>query len=535
MGMKKYRPVVLIILDGWGLSPSWGGNAITINNPKNIDWLWRNFPHKILQALGAIEYGNVVGESRLGHLMIGAGRPVASFHTQINRQIKNAKFYKNPALVGAFEHAKKNNSAVHLMGLISDGGVHADISHLVALLEMAHRQNFERVYIDAITDGVDSGPTESLKFIGHIYNKIRALSLGQFSSVGGRAFAMDRDEHWDKIRKYYDCVSAGKGVLYDKIEQAISANYRQDRADEFIAPSPIRGQNKKIHPITKNDAVIFFNFREDRAKQLSEVFLAPGFRKFLWHPQRIANLYFCTFIGYEKNLRAKIAFESDKYPNNLSQYLSQLHLRQLKIAESEKLSHVTTFFNGGEEGKLPGEERKIISSPNVSSYVQKPEMSAEEISQTALKAIKSKKYDFILINFANVDMLAHTGDILAVGKAVQILDDLVAKITKENLKTGGATIISADHGNAEQMISINQKVLGERESVHTLNPVPFILVTPEDRKNLIKSSITFSPNALEKIIEAKETLASIAPTILELMGAPKPKEMINHSLIGRLE
>jgi len=467
--------------------------------------------------------------------MMGAGRPVKSFYTQINQSIQTGKFFKNKILVEAFEWAKKNHSNVHLMGLISDGGVHSNINHLLSLLDLAHRQNFDQVYIDAITDGTDSGATQSLQFVQKIQEKIKLLKIGQFSTVAGRSIAMDRDEHWEKIKKYYECLTEGKGEIFDKIEQAISANYRRNLTDEYIEPALIKGQDGKIHPIKNGDAVIFFNFREDRAQQISAVFLDPNFHQFLWRPKKLNDLYFSTFINYDKNLPAKVVFESTLYPNNLSQYLSSLNCKQLKIAESEKLSHVTTFFNGGEDVTFPGEERKIISSPNVSSYAQKPAMSAKPVAKTAIEAIESKKYDFICLNFANVDMLAHTGDILAVGMAVQILDQLVGQIVKINNKFGGATIITADHGNAEQMVSINQEVLGERESVHTLNPVPFILVTPDNEKDLIKTSLTFHSNALEKIIDAKENLGAVAPTILELMGLPKPKEMTNRSLMRNLE
>lgn len=533
--MQKYKPVVLIVLDGWGLSPSWGGNALVMNNPKNIDKLWRNYPHKIIQALGAIEYGNIVGESRLGHLMMGAGRQVISPHSQINSEIKSKKFFKNETLIGAFNWAKKNNSSVHLMGMISDGGVHSDIDHLLSLLDLAHRQDFDRVYIDAITDGTDSGPTQALHFIEKIQNKIFDLKLGEFSSVAGRTYAMDRNEHWDKIKKYYQCLTEGNGETFSEVEEAVSASYRQNMTDEFIAPALIKDKAGKINPINDGDAVIFFNFREDRAKQLAKVFSDIKFKMFLWKPKTINDLYFATFTDYEKNIPSKVAFPTITYINNLSQVLALANFKQLKLAESEKIAHVTTFFNGGQDETYPGEERKIIASPNVSSYDQKPEMSAKQLTSAVLDAIKSKKYDFILLNFANVDMVAHTGNIIAVGEAVQVLDELVGRIVERNHKYGGATIITADHGNAEQMVNINAEMLGERDSVHTLNPVPFILVTPENKNDLIKSSLSYSPNALSKIISAEDSLADIAPTILELLGLPKPNEMTGHSLISRLE
>ncbi|OGD57307.1 phosphoglycerate mutase (2,3-diphosphoglycerate-independent) [Candidatus Berkelbacteria bacterium RBG_13_40_8] len=532
--MKRFKPIVLIILDGWGLSPSWGGNALMMNNPKNISALWRNYPHTILQALGAIEYGNVVGESRLGHLMIGAGRPVSGNHSRITAQIKNRKFFKNQILIEAFNWAKKHNSNIHLVGTISNGGVHADIDHLLALLDLAEIQDFKRVYIDAITDGTDSGPTDSLKFIEKIQNKINTLKFGEFASVIGRNLAMDRDEHWDKIKRYFDLLVFAKGEKFSTISEAISANYRKGKNDEFIAPSLIRLKNGKFSVIKENDAVIFFNFREDRARELTRVFTDPKFHIFLWQPEVPKNLYFATFTSYQKNLPSKVCFPDTHYADTLSEVLAKTNFKQLKVAESEKAAHVTYFFNGGIEEPFFGEERKIISSPNVTSYDKKPEMSAREITNAVVRAIKSDKYDFILVNFANIDMIAHTGNILAVGEAVKVIDEEIQKIVNGNLKNKGVTIITADHGNAEQMVSINQKIFNERETLHTLNPVPFILITPDNKKNLLRTALSYELNALSEIMSARDTLADVAPTILELMGLPKPKEMTGHSLITRL-
>lgn len=537
--MKKNTPVVLTILDGWGLSPAWGGNALVMNNPKNIDDLWRNYPHKILQALGAVEYGNVVGESRLGHLMIGAGRPVKSPHGRINAEIINRTFFKNKVLIDAFNWAKKNNSNIHFLGMISDGGVHSDVTHLIALLEMAHRQDFDRIYIDAITDGIDTGATQALEFIEKINTKINDINIGQFSSICGRDIAMDRSENWDKIKKYYLCLTEGKAPVFDKIENVVSSSYREDQSDSFIEPAMVKDNKGEIHPIKDNDAVIFFNFREDRSRQLTKVFLEPSFKNFRFRPQKFKNLYFATFTNYQKSLPAKVAFIDDLYANNLSEVLSKSNCKQLKIAESEKMAHVTYFLNGGQEKSYSGEDRKIIDSPKVRSYDLTPEMSSRQITKTAIAAIKSKKYDLIVINYANVDMIAHTGNILAVGQAVQSLDLQVGQLVEATSAVDGVLIITADHGNAEQMVSVGQlssKINNsERETVHTLNPVPFILVKKDLKKDLIRTSLSYGPNALSKIIEAKDSLADIAPTILEILALPKPQEMTGHSLLNRLE
>jgi len=528
----KHRPIVLIVLDGWGLSPSWGGNALSMNNPKNIDKLWRNYPHTILQALSVIQKDSCSGDSRLGHTMLGAGRKVQSIYEQINDQISSRQFFKNDNLLGAFEWAKNHNSNVHLLGLLSDGGVHAHFKHLSALLNLAHQVNFKKIFIDVVTDGIDTGPTDALRLIEPIENKIKELKIGNFNSITGRNFAMDRDGRWDKISKYFNTIVGGNGEKFSSIREAIVHSYKQGVSDEFIVPALIE-KNGETTPIKDNDAIIFFNFREDRARELTQAFIEPNFKTFLWKPKQPKNLYFSTFINYQKDLPAKVIFSETHYEKTLPAILADADLRQLRVAESEKSAHVTYFFNGGQESPFPGEGRKIVPSPKVDNYDKIPEMSAAAVAKTVIKAVKGKKYDFILTNFANADSVAHTGNILAVGEAVKIVDKHVAEIVKTN--HGGATIITADHGNAEQMINLNQNYHGDRETLHTLNPVPFILILPDNQKSEAKSSIGHSANALAKILEAHDTLADVAPTILELMGLPKPKEMDGHSLLNRLE
>ncbi|MEI6040251.1 MAG: 2,3-bisphosphoglycerate-independent phosphoglycerate mutase [Candidatus Berkelbacteria bacterium] len=530
----KFKPIVLIILDGWGLSPSWGGNALTMNNPKNMENLWKNYPHTVLQALSTIASGEVVGDSRLGHTLIGAGRAIQSNYAIISESINQRSFFRNDTLLGAINWAKKNNSNLHLMGLVSDGGVHAHIDHLIGLLRLAHEQNFDRVFIDMITDGTDSAPTDSLRYIEKINNKILELGIGKFSSIGGRYYAMDRDEHWDRINIYYKAITEPSNTnCYNSITEAVTSNYKQGLNDEFIKPGLIVNSGK-IYPIKSNDSVVFFNFREDRARELTQTFTGQTKQMFN-KPKLIEDLYFATFINYQKNLPVKIVFPDMDYRNTLSEVVSKAYFRQLKIAESQKYAHVTYFFNGGYEESFVGEERKIITSANVQSFDQKPEMSAKEITDTAIRAIKSEKYELIVLNFANVDMVAHTGNIMATGQAVQIIDKLVQEIVDTNLKTKGATIITADHGNAEQMVQLKNSLNNDKETLHTLNPVPFILVTPENHKNLMQSAVSHQTNSLSKILNAQDTLADVAPTILELMQIPKPKEMTGHSLLKKLE
>lgn len=527
--------VVLIVLDGWGLSPSWGGNALTMNNPKNIDGYWRNYPHTILKALSVVSNGSPVCDSRLGHMLMGTGRKVKSNLERINEEIKSRRFFRNKTLVGAIEWAKKNNSNIHLIGMISDGGVHSHVDHLLSLLDLAKQKNFDRVFIDAITDGTDTGPTDALKYIDQIENKMAHLKIGSFSSIAGRNLAMDRDEHWEKTKRYFNLLAEGRGQTYESASAAVSANYRQGLNDEFIEPGLILQKNGKTVKIQNNDAVILFNFREDRSRQLAKVLIDPRFHKFLWSPKRLVDLYFATFIDYEKNIPAKIVFPDINYPQNLSEILSDLSFRQLKIAESEKYAHVTYFFNGSNEDPYPYEERKIISSPATDSYDKIPAMNSARVANETVRAINSKRYRFILVNFANVDIVAHSGNILAVGQAVQALDAQIKKIIDANLKIGGSTIITADHGNAEQMISLKKNSNGERKTYHTLNPVPFILIKKNNRKNLLQSAIVHDSSSLSKILTAKNDLTDVAPTILEILKIPKPKEMTGHSLLNQLE
>jgi len=533
--MLKFRPIVLIILDGWGLSPSWGGNALVMNNPKNMDSYWRNYPHLVLQALGAIPNEKVVGESRLGHMLIGTGRIVEPNLSRINKEINNRNFFSNQVLNGAIDWAKKNNSNLHLMGLLSNGGVHADIDHIFALLNLAKEKNFERVYLDIFTDGTDMPPTSALGLVNQIKQEMTRIGLGCISSISGRHWAMDRNNHWDRTAKAYQNMVEAKGEKFNSAEEAISENYRKGTNDEFINPALIKQKDGGYVTIKDNDAVIYFNFREDRARSLTRAFIEPNFKTLFWRPKKIKDLYFAGFVNYQNNLPIKVVFENQRYNNCLSEVLANYSIKQLKLAESEKEAHVTYFFNGGAEEPFANEDVKIIPSISVESYDESPEMSAKKLASNVLKAIESEKYDFITVNFANIDMIAHTGNIIAVGKAIDLIDKIVEKIVNTSLKHHGATIITADHGNAEQMIKVNEAMPDSEETKHTLNPVPFIYINPENKKNLIKSSVAPNYNSLSNIIQAKNTLADVAPTILEIMQIPKPQEMTGRSVLSILE
>lgn len=520
-------------MDGWGISPSWGGNAIAVNSPQNMNRLWRDYPHKVLQAFTMVagKYG-VVGDSRLGHSTIAAGRRLPQELEVISEAINNNSFYRNKVLIAAIDHCKKYNSNLHLLGLLSMGGVHSYLSHLQALLEFCLRQNFDRVYIDAITDGIDSGQYDGLSFVEKINQKITETGLGKFSSLIGRVYAMDRVDDFNKTLKAFELLTEGKGKRATSITQAIAEAYRDDLNDFTISPTTITN-NYKITPIKDNDAVIFFNFRADRSQQLSKMLLNDGARRMFWKPKVIKNLYFVTFIDYGGNLPAHVAFPKKNVPQTLGEVLAIRQEKQLRVAESEKEAHVTSFFNCGKDEPFIGEQRRIIPSRKTDDAAKDPEMQATKITQVVNSAIKSRAYDFILVNLANVDMISHTGNMMAAGRAIQSVDKAVGILTSENLKAGGATIITADHGNIEEMVKINPRQ--DPENKHTLNPVPFILVTPDNKKNLLKSAISSSYFSLSKIVTAKETLADIAPTIMELMEVPKPEEMTGHSLLNRLE
>ncbi len=530
--LRAYKPVVLIILDGWGLSPAWGGNAIILKKPENINRYWREYPHKVLDAFNMLAGDTrVVGDSRLGHSTIAAGRRVKQDIEIISKAISDRTFYKNKVLKSAFEHAKEHNSNVHLIGLLSKGGVHAEISHLVALIEMAYRENFKRLYLDLFSDGVDSGSYDALGFIELIEKKIKQTGIGKISSISGRLYAMDRNRDYSKQLKVYQAIVEGKSNANLSPRQALASSYREGYNDFNLPPALIQNEEGKTI-ISDNDAVIFFNFRPERMTQLVEFFLNPNFRIRFWRPKIPQNLFIVSMTDYWSNFKMPVAFGKVKVSESLAEVLDKYQKRQLHLAEKEKEAHVTTFFNCQEEA-FQFEERKIVSSLNVSDWTKHPEMSATKITNETIAALKRNRYDFILINFANVDILAHTGNISATAKAVNLLDREVDKIVKQALSSGGAVIITADHGNAEEIVKMSPNQISEPK--HTNNPVPFILITPDNKRNLLQGALTVSSNTLAKILTTKEDLTDIAPTILEIMGLPKPEAMTGHSLLNILE
>jgi len=515
------QKVTLIILDGWGLAPAWGGNAIEMAETPNMDNLWRKYPHTQLkaaeEAVGLPRHEN--GNSEVGHLNIGSGQIVYQNLPGITAMINDGSFDKNEILLKGFEYVKQNQSNLHLVGLVSDGGIHSYNGHLYALLSLAKKEKISNIYIHMITDGRDTDPMKALSYLSELEDKTKQIGLGRVESVMGRYYAMDRDHHWDRTQKAYDVLVQGMGPMTTSAEKAISENYRQNKTDEFILPTIVSSPEAPFVPITNNDMVVFFNFRAERTRQLTESFVHDHF-SFFNRRKRPQNLYFASFAyldEYAGGDRVKTVFHRKDITSPLAKVISEAGLRQLHIAETEKYAHVTFFFNGSQEKPFPGEDRILVHSPNVATYDLKPEMSADEITQKLIKKID--KYDFIVCNFANADMVGHTGSIKATIRACEKIDELIGKIVDETIKQKVVTIITADHGNAEQMLNPNT---GESFTEHTTNPVPFILVAND-------------PNLERPLRESGSQhgliLSDIAPTIIDILGLKKPKEMSGQSLL----
>jgi 2,3-bisphosphoglycerate-independent phosphoglycerate mutase len=538
--------VVLIIMDGFGLAPPGPGNAIYLANPQNFNSFIHNFPNTILKASGeavGLPRGEV-GNTEVGHLNIGAGKIVFQDLPRINMAIADGSFYKNDILLGAVNHLKKTNGKLHLLGLISEGSVHSHLEHLLALLYFAKENNLKEVYIHAITDGRDSFPKSALNLIKELQNRLATLGVGKFASVMGRYYAMDRDRRWERTEKAYRCITSGSNLKADDILHAIEDSYKKGVTDEFIEPTNIL-VNDRIVLVEDGDAVIFFNYRIDRPRQLTKAFVLenfeqeanktlsfdpyevkyyrshqvqpPAFNPPFKRERKINNLYFVTMTEYEKNLPAKVAFPPIIVPVPLGKVLAENNVMQLRMAESEKERFVTYYFNGLREQPFYFEDRLIIPSPKVPTYDLKPEMAAYELTDLLIKKIRENKYRFIVLNFANPDMVGHTGSIQATIAAIKAVDDCLSRIVHEIYDYNLALLVTADHGNAEQ--KINPKT-GEISTEHTDNPVPFLFIHRDFEGRFQK---------LEPGI-----LADIAPTVLFLLGIEKPGEMTGRNLLEEL-
>ncbi len=509
------KPVVLIILDGFGLAPDWGGNAKSSANMPNYDYYWRNYPHSILQA-SAENVGlppRTRGNSETGHLNLGAGKIVRQDYGYISSLIRSEHFFSNKSLNQALDYAEQNKSKLNILGLIGDGGIHSHSNQLFAIFELLRRRKFKRpVALHLFTDGRDTAQMEALSFISQLQSKCRDLKNVFFASISGRYYAMDRDNRWERTSKAWQAIALGRGQMASSPEEAVSQAYRMGLTDEFIVPTVITNETQPVSTIEDNDSVIFFNFRPDRARQLTTAFMVPDFKKMQIN-KKFENLCFVTFVQYEEHLPTIPAFlpEQPKWP--LVRVLSDNHLKQFHTAETEKYAHVTYFFNGGREDPYPGEDRLLIPSPKVATYDLKPEMSAYEVTDSTIKKISEDVYDFIVINYANPDMVGHTGNFAATIKALEVVDECLGRLVDAIWQRQGAAFITADHGNAEEMINPNT---GAPDPEHTDNPVPLIYL-PYDVN-------------LNKQMRKYGILADVAPTILEVMKVPKPVEMSGISM-----
>lgn len=513
---KRPKPLVLISMDGVGIAPQSPGNAVMLADTKNLDKYWPLYPHTTLEAsqLNVGLPSGTDGNSEVGHMAMGAGRVIFQNLPRIDNSIAMGDFFRNPTIIEAFDHAKTNGGNVHFMGLIGSGSVHASVPHLKALLKFALEQKVDgdRVYLHAFTDGRDSAPTESLELLDDIESFMHQKRVGKLASVMGRAFAMDRNRNWKRTKIAYDALVEGIGTKTKNWKKSIQESHKKEVLDEYIDPLLIEIDGKDIVSIKANDTVIFFNFRPDRAVQLTMAFEDKNFRGF--DRPLIKNLYFAGMNDYENGFPTHQMFPPEKVLTPLGRALSDAGLKQLRIAESEKFPHVTYFFNGQNKEIMPGETWMEIPSPkDVATYDEEPEMSQKWVAKTVVEKIEEEKFDFILVNFAGPDMVAHTGNIPATVIAMNACDEAIGMIVDATLKKDGAIIITADHGNAEEMLDLRT---GKMDTKHSTNPVPAIII----KKGLGPKEIPVGG------------LADIAPTILRLLGIPQPAEMTGRDLLS---
>lgn len=508
------KPTVLMILDGYGLNDKKEGNAIAAANTPVMDELMKTCPFVPGNASGmavGLPEGQM-GNSEVGHLNMGAGRIVYQELTRITKEIQDGDFFENEALLQAVENCKKNGSALHAMGLVSDGGVHSHNTHLYGLLELAKRNNIEKVYVHAFLDGRDTAPTSGKGFVEELEAKMKEIGVGKVATVSGRYYAMDRDNRWDRVEKAYKALVMGEGVMKDSAVDAIADSYKEEVNDEFVLPTVITENGEPTAVIKENDSVIFFNFRPDRAREITRAICDDKFDSFERPNGYFKTTYVC-FTEYDATVPNKlVAFHKVEIKNTFGEFLAEQGLKQLRLAETEKYAHVTFFFNGGVEVPNEGEERILVKSPSVATYDLQPEMSAMEVSSKLVEAIESDQYDVIIVNFANPDMVGHTGICDAAVKAIETVDGCVGRAVEAIKKADGQMFICADHGNAEQLIDYET---GEPWTAHTTNPVPFILVNADPKYTLRENGC----------------LADIIPTLIQLMGMEQPAEMTGESLL----
>lgn len=505
-------PVALIILDGFACRDEIKGNAVAQAKKPNFERFWNQFPHSTLTASGeavGLPEGQM-GNSEVGHLNIGAGRVVYQSLTRVNVAIRDGEFVENETINGAMDHAKKNGTNLHLFGLLSDGGVHSHIHHMYALLKMAADKGVEKVYVHGFLDGRDVGPQTAPTYVKETLEKMKEYGVGEFATISGRYYSMDRDKRWERVEKSYRSMVYGEGPTYSDPLELIEDSYKNGIYDEFVLPSVMTKENgEPVATIQDNDAVIFYNFRPDRAIQISNTFTNKDFRSFDRGPKHPDNLYFVCMTHFSETVDGYVAFKPTNLDNTLGEVLSQNGLKQLRIAETEKYPHVTFFMSGGREAEFPGEKRILINSPKVATYDLKPEMSAYEVTDALLAEIEADSVDAIILNFANPDMVGHSGMLEPTIKAIETVDECLGSIVDLILQKGGAAIITADHGNADEVVTLE----GSPMTAHTTNPVP-VIVTREG-------------------LELRDggILGDLAPTMLDLLKVERPVEMTGTSLI----
>ena len=496
-----------MILDGWGIAPASSSNAATLAKTPNLDKYFAEYPHTQLEASG-LEVGlpaGQIGNSEVGHLNIGSGRIIYQSLTRISKSITDGDFFTNPVLVKVMDEVKASGKALHLLGLLSDGGVHSHITHIIALLEMAQKHGLSKIYVHAFLDGRDVPPQSALTYVEQLEAAMAKIGVGKIATVSGRYYAMDRDKRWERLAKAYATVVKGEGAKYASATEGIQASYDAGVTDEFAVPFTIEGVEATI---TAGDGVIFANFRPDRAREITRAIIDEDFPYFE-RPASARPVHFACMAQYDATIAAPVAYPPEEINDTLGQVLAERGLQQLRIAETEKYAHVTFFFNGGVEEPNKNEERILIPSPKVATYDLQPEMSAEEVTQALLTELDKDKFDVVILNFANPDMVGHTGVLEAAIKAMEKVDECVGRIVEKVLSLEGSVCICADHGNLEKMAEAD----GEPNTAHTTNPVPFILISKEQHQ-------------LHQGI-----LADIAPTMLELLHIPQPKAMTGKSLI----
>jgi len=510
----KTQSVLLLILDGFGYRAESADNAIAQARKPNWDKYWNENPHTLIHASESdvgLPTGQM-GNSEVGHLNIGAGRVVYQEFTRIDRSIESGYFFSNPALLKAVHLARDNDKTLHVLGLLSDGGVHSHENHFHAMLELAAREGLKKVCLHVFLDGRDTPPKSAEVYLRRLDEKIHHFGVGHIASMIGRYYAMDRDRRWQRVKAAYDLLTQGRTEYWaDNAVMGLEAAYARGETDEFVKATAILPPDGKPVKMEDGDAVVFLNFRSDRARQLSRPFIESDFSEFEREITPRLSVY-CTLTGYSDDFDVSVAFPPERIRNGLGEYIANLGLRQLRIAETEKYPHVTFFFNGGEEISFPGEDRILIPSPDVATYDLKPEMSAYEVTAKLVEAIESRQYDVIICNYANPDMVGHTGDLQAAIKAIETVDDCLGRVVEAQLQRGGEVLITADHGNAEFM---RDPQTGQAHTAHTLNLVPLVYIGRRHAR-----------------LADTGALEDISPTLLKMMGLPQPQEMTGEALIN---